>query len=219
MFAFIACLLVQFEESKDYHVGADNYLRVCYITKEARCDRELAQREEAKAALGNGTKRIPGLRSVDVKKRLASIKTDIQVLRAQRNNDALINDLPLVTSNLQVGQIGVLTSAVPVIGYDPKPAVVTVLQVLGNGVLLCQAPDPVVIRGVDTSKIVDNDTVAFSGQMVVFGKFTYTNSIGARKTVLAMEPWKNAEAFAKARRDAIDSVNKKATATTTPTKK
>ncbi len=121
--------------------------------------------------------------SPDAKKLARDVQKSIANAKDARVSEVLTVPL-LPEDDIRVGQLGVLFDSVKV------------LQVVGPDSVLCSAPSVFLLKGIDTTTIVDNQSLDLDDILFAYGTFTYTSVAGASKKVPAVEKWKHAAAYA-----------------------
>lgn len=185
MFALIACLLCQFQPGKFEPISIEKYSQLCDEQKKIAVDSAVAELER---------QTTPGQKALLVEKNKlkAQKKQGLEEIKAYETDNSKIHEVPLDFQKLAIGKIGILTVPSFVEHGKVPPMRLTVLQQIGKNELLCEAGESVIfVKGINTDNVVDGEKTEIPLIIVVVGKYSYTNTLGAKKTVFALEPWKH----------------------------
>lgn len=189
MLLFLFCLLSQFRESATDHPSLEEYKARCVAGSRAAADAVVA-RIRKKYPEKNLTE--------DEKQKLAGEIAEAR--KRGKTADKKLPDIDLTKGRITVGDVGILNPKATFADGSKGPIRVRVLQVLSDDAILCEKPAEMVIRGIDTSEIADDDLIEITDRMCAFGTFSYVTAAGTKRTVVALERWKHDEDYESARK-------------------
>lgn len=189
MLFVLFCVMGQFREAAAGHPSLDDYKARCVAGSRAAVD----------AVVARIRKKYPEKDLSDDDKQ--KLKDEIAVaLKRGKVANSKLPDIDLTQGKISVGDVGVLNATDTFADGTRGPRRVRILQVLDDGAILCEKPAEMVIRGIDTTALADDELIEIPYRLCAFGTYSYVTTTGAKRTVVALEPWKHSAEYDAARK-------------------
>lgn len=206
MLAFvIAMILGQFTPDKEPQMSLEKYTEKCMAIKAKDREKELAQLKgeliEAKAR---------AKKSMSARKFVTPARDALEKFEKSAAAKTGLPDLKIMVTQLNPGSVGKLHGLAPrtltlprnlndsrsgysrTTVYDVVPAGIKVFQVINNSTMLCESTnggDLFVVIGNNEAR--DGDGISSDLIYAVTGRYTYTATGGAKRTVPVLAVWEH----------------------------